>query len=77
MYEDDPNCRMTLYSRDELTNEPGEYVLRNIALDQDFWIVFRHDEYVEHQLTKEGLVSGQYGAFALRMRVDVPLSRRP
>jgi len=73
--EEDRDCRIKFSRPDEVSNERGEYVLRNVDADRKFTVVFRHDYYLEQQVTRDELLS--YGPSATKKQVDVVLTKRP
>lgn len=74
-YSGQDNCRVRPRERDEVTNERGEYVLRNVDVSRDFTIVLRHDVYGERQISKDELLSRFSGPSETSKQVDVSLTR--
>lgn len=77
VYRDDPKCRIRFDRADEVTNERGEYVLRNVDMTKDLAVVVRHDLYAERTLTKGEILTAPEGPSSNTKEIDVDLVERP
>ena len=76
VYRDDPKCRIRFERRDTISNERGEYVLRNVDVARDPTIVVRHDEYAERAITKAEVLAAPSGPSANTREMDLVLAER-
>jgi hypothetical protein len=76
LYGEDPKCRIRFNRPDEVTNESGEYVLRNVDLTRDPTIIVRHDLYAERSITKGEVSAAPSGPTSNTKEVDVTLMAR-
>jgi len=77
VYKEDPKCRIRFDRPDVVTNERGEYVLRNVDVSKDPTILVRHDLFVERAITNNELLAAPAGPFANTKEIDVELAARP
>lgn len=77
IYKDDPKCRIKIDRAGEVTNERGEYVLRNLDLTRGPTIVIRHDLYAERAITKSEISAAPSGPSSNTKELNVDLAERP